>query len=250
MSNKREVASPLRSDETYLAPAYWGGHFFYDHAVGEPVTFADLQKVMTGLTREAFNPSPAVEFTYQIKIPSGHHFSEIADHQSPGIVDELLVERERLKTQLISMHRQLLELQARVEESNRQVARLEKQNDGQLSCIGEIIKANNVLQKAVLEQHEQSLCMHNITHGVVTKRLEDGVAVEFEAVGEYFEQVYNDSQFMRGKTPSEGDRIEAHVFMWHRQHKQMGIDAYLTSDEIQNGFSGYTEGIDHARKRK
>ena len=164
-------------------------------------------------------------------------------------VERASSERERYKTQLIFLHRQLLELQTRLEEAQRQVARLEKQNDGQLDCISGLVDANVSLQQALIEQERGRLCMHEASEGIVTRRLDDGVVVEFDTPEGAREELFEDRQFLRGRTPDEGDHVEAHVFVWQRPHTPAGVERYLTAEEIQRGFPGFQTGVERAKKR-
>jgi hypothetical protein len=180
-----------------------------------------------------------------VALPSPSSTQELRDR-----IDQLQVERERLKSQLIALHRQVIEVQARLEEADRQVRRLERQNDGQLDCIADALKANAALQGALLARQSGTLCIHEYHKGVVTRALDDGVLVEFETSEGIVEHFYEQAQFVRGRMPEEGDEVEAHAFVWRQPRSSVPIEEILSPEEIEAGFEGFAKGITRAQQRE
>jgi hypothetical protein len=157
--------------------------------------------------------------------------------------DDLLVERERLKSQLISVRRELLELRQHEAQTARELDRLRHQNDGQLDCVHDLTRANAALQQALIQRIEGRLCMHEHNEGVVLEITDAEVAVQFKTRDGELEQVFHKSQFIGGHLPDEGDRLEAHVFTWRRSHKPRGIERFLTKEEMEDVERAFKKGV-------
>lgn len=159
---------------------------------------------------------------------------------------QLLIERERFKTQLLVAQRDLLEERECAKDTQAsadgKMARLLRQNDGQLDCIRDLSRANAALQQAMINRSDGRLAMHEHNSGVVVDCVDDHVAIRYETNEGPIEQIYHVNQFARGQVPKPGDRIEAHVFAWRREHEPKGIEHYLTPEEIEHAREAFEKG--------
>jgi hypothetical protein len=120
--------------------------------------------------------------------------------------NQLTVESEGLKTQVISLQREL-------NTTRRNEEYLQAQNEKQLEYIGELVKALCDVQGALIASNAGRLCMHVTHSGVVTEMVGDEVAVVFQTEDGELEQVYHRSQFVNQRLPESGDKLEAHVLV-------------------------------------
>lgn len=90
------------------------------------------------------------------------------------------------------------------------------------------------------------LCLHDRSTGFVLRRLdEESVAVELEmSDGRIVEQLYLRNQFVDGKLPEEGDRLEMHVLAWILPRESADASKYLTKEELEHGFPGFQKAIE------
>lgn len=125
---------------------------------------------------------------------------------SPIFEDQhrVLLENERLKTQLISEKRALLI--ARQSE-----VRLQSENDKLIDGVCELTKVNKILQAVLIAGHQKRVCFHETHVGVVSDSVGEQIEVTYETQDGPLKQIYNRKQFIHQKLPSEGERIEAHV---------------------------------------
>lgn len=153
---------------------------------------------------------------------------------------ELMLERERLKTHLIYAARELSEKlenkDTQLERARREIHRLRKQVDRQLARTRELLHQNMSLQQGLLRRAEGRLCMHETNEGIVTRVLDDELVVQYDTAEGPLEQLYSSEQFVAGKAPKEGERIEVHVFAWARPHTPQGIDHLLTPEEQRDVY--------------
>lgn len=129
----------------------------------------------------------------------------------PGTVSEfpsrdLLIENERLKTQLIEQRRALLL-------ADRSIADLRKQNERLVDVVCDATSANKALQGAMLAQREGRLCLHETHRGVVSAVVGEQIEVTYETAEGPLKQIYQRDQFIGSKLPQEGDSVEAHVML-------------------------------------
>lgn len=117
---------------------------------------------------------------------------------------KVLLENERLKSQLISEQRALLL-------SRQSEVQLQTQNEKLLDGVCELTKVNKALQTVLVSEKQGKICFHEQHVGVVTEIVGDQVEVTYEPNG--IVQIYHRSQFVHGKLPAEGSRIEAHVII-------------------------------------
>ena len=151
--------------------------------------------------------------------------------------DELTLENERLKSQLISERRLLLSAQSRGEY-------LEAQNEKQLEYIGELVKASRAIQAALIGKAQGTIIMHETHRGTATEVEGDEVAVTYETPDGPIEQVYHRSQFVHGDLPEEGDQLEAHVIVTKRRPDPAEPATELNLAEIEDEFRAFDEGND------
>jgi len=144
-----------------------------------------------------------------------------------GFIDEaqhkVVLENERLKTQLISERRAVLT-------AHQRHAQLTSQHEVVLEGICELAKANKALQAALIAQAAGRICFHETHSGSVTEILGDQVAVTYETPDGPLKQVYDRTQFMHGKLPEEGDVVEAHVMIAVAKSPDVQKEAEEASD--------------------
>jgi hypothetical protein len=119
---------------------------------------------------------------------------------------DLLIEQERLKTQLIEQRRAVL-LATRTHDG------LRKECDKLLDAVCEVTMANKALQDCLIGKHEGRLCLYESTDGVVASVVGNDIEVVYQKGERTFRQIYNKRQFMHAKTPTEGDSVKAHAIL-------------------------------------
>lgn len=179
----------------------------------------------------------------------GQHLSPLlgrADRESvTQEVEDLLVERERLKAQLRQHRLESAEAKRRAEQADERAGEL-------LNLASRLEAANSDMQQALEARQTGKLCLHDKNEGYVSRRLDnDQVAIEFETSdGRVVEQVHHRDQFIDGKLPQEGDRMEAHVLAWFHPPEPADASQYLTPEELKHGFPGFQKAIERRRREE
>jgi hypothetical protein len=147
---------------------------------------------------------------------------------------QLLLDRERLKTELMAERRALLLERRRSEE-------LTSENDKLWDCMSDIVKENQALIAMVIAQKHEKVCFHERHEGEVVERKGDQkVIVSYRsASGESIRQTYDKAQFSRRGLPEVGDRIQAYVMV----ATDRPPDAHAATDsELRKAFRGFSRG--------
>lgn len=123
-------------------------------------------------------------------------------------------------------------LKSRVSEERRNAARGQREYDQlkgtldkMLDQLNERARANDTLQGIVLARDAGHLCMQESYRGAVKHVHGDKVVVVFETEDDPLEQIYDRSQFMDGKVPQPGDRVEVFVHAARRGAEHARTDA-------------------------
>ena len=120
--------------------------------------------------------------------------------------DRTFLENERLKSQLMAQRRDLLASQKKQDD-------LIAQNDKLVNAICDLAKINKTLHEVVLARQQARVCLHETHQGVVSDVAGTQLEVTYETSEGVLKQIYDESQFMQGRLPEEGDAIEAHVIV-------------------------------------
>ena len=119
---------------------------------------------------------------------------------------DLWIENERLKTQLIEQRRAALL-------ASKANGDLRTQYDRLVDVVCDATAANRALQSALIANHEARLCLHETHTGVVSAVIGDQIEVTYETAEGPLKQIYHRDQFMGQKVPQEGESVEAHVML-------------------------------------
>jgi hypothetical protein len=143
--------------------------------------------------RSNLGPAYAVELTGSRGSP-----------RSVGKYNRNLLESERRKSLRMAENRTLLASRTGQED-------LASENAALRDAVFDLAKANKALQSAIGVHVAGRLCLLEFHRGVVTEIIGEQVEVTYDTPEGPLKQIYNCSQFMNGKIPNEGDRIEASV---------------------------------------
>jgi hypothetical protein len=143
---------------------------------------------------------------------------------------EILLENERLKTQLIAEQRAVLAAREHNAQLSSHISDLNSQSGVLLDGVCELAKANKALQAVLIAKSAGRLCFHEEHLGLVTGALGDQVEVTYETGEGRLKQVYSRAQFIHGKFPQEGDAVEAHVLIAVGKASEAKTESEETSD--------------------
>lgn len=159
--------------------------------------------------------------------------------QLPVLEDQqhqILLDNERLKTQLIAERRALLA--ARQSETQ-----LQEEKGKLLDTVCELVKLNKSLQESMIGAHQSRICFHEAHRGVVSDSIGDQIEVVFDTKNGEVRQIYDRSQFVCQRMPTEGQKVEAHVFLAIAKEEAEGPHLGAVSDLPEFGPQGITGDI-------
>ena len=125
----------------------------------------------------------------------------------------MLLENERLKSQLMAQRRALLA-------SKKHQSDLTAQNDRLVDGICDLVKTNKTLQESVLARNDGRICFLENHKGVVSEVFGQQVEVTYEMADGALKQIYKVEQFLQTQLPMEGDSIEALVILATAKREQ------------------------------
>lgn len=160
-------------------------------------------------------------------------------------IEDLRMRCERLRTNLMEVRFEQIQAKNRAEQADDRAGKL-------LDLANKLEAANKDIQKALDARRIGKPCLHDKYEGYVARRLDEHlVAIEFETSdGRVVEQVHHRDQFVDGKLPQEGDRMEAHVLAWFHPPEPADVSQYLTPEEVEHGFPGFQKAIEQRRKEE
>lgn len=228
--SERQAAARSGKKEIKRLAGEWG-FSDVDYPRGISTIAADKSKVVfeeyiTKAISSSVVPAGAVSFqeglTYEL---IGAHFAGgelyISHDES-----RILIEVERLKTQLIAERRATLAAKQALERAERSLDSARKQNNQLIDAICGLIKANSSAS------HGAALLMHQAYQGVVSEVGESQLQIAYDIEGVDVKQTYEKSQFLHHCDLSEGDEVQASFYILSTPNATNANEAIEPADRL------------------
>ncbi len=148
----------------------------------------------------------------------------------------LILENERLKTQLMSERRTAYVARRKEDELFQQHASL-------IETAHTLAATQRVLTLTLTARADARVCLHEHYSGTVSEIVGEQIVVVYEADdGEPMKQVYDRKQFIADHVPREGDELCAYVFITLHPPGRSLVE-HSTTAVTEPDFSGFDKGV-------
>jgi hypothetical protein len=120
--------------------------------------------------------------------------------------DEVRLENERLRTELIEKRREVLLLRQALAKSDQRQGRLVD-----LTC--DLTASNKLALEALAAQRGGRMCLSEGLTGVVTRVVGEEIEITYDSSEGTLRQIYRTAQFIPQKAPGEGDSVRVFAFI-------------------------------------
>ena len=132
--------------------------------------------------------------------------SDAGGAASADAENDLRLENERLRTELIEKRREVLLLRQELDRANSLQGRL-------VDSVCNLTVGNNAAVQALAAEREGRMCLSETLEGVVSRVLGEDIEITYETEDGPLKQVYAMAQFARGKAPAEGETVRTFAFI-------------------------------------